>query len=324
MNKRRYMDINDVIEEVDEDKNNNNTNMTKSRSSINKEETNSKIKSRNINIQILRDTTYEVKDLKRGFNKLNKIYNNLVLSKEKNRKKINISSNEKLSFTFRNKSNNLINTLGEKINSKKNDISKINLPILNNPSTIFSKKKLSNNFHNETSSTNAYTNSSKNNIRNAHNLTEKINKFRLGLFSANSTSNSTIIPYLPIERPASNFNFGGNQLWETDNINKINNKISNNISTSLKKKKFSINDKIKLVHIIPSNIYKSHSTENRTENINNIINLKAKFHIFGKDKENESKYNSKLNEFKIISNYIKKNNNIFFKKNSNRSLSLKK
>ena len=48
MNKRRYMDINDVIEEVDEDKNNNNTNMTKSRSSINKEETNSKIKSRNI------------------------------------------------------------------------------------------------------------------------------------------------------------------------------------------------------------------------------------------------------------------------------------
>ena len=111
MNKRRYMDINDVIEEVDEDKNNNNTNMTKSRSSINKEETNSKIKSRNINIQILRDTTYEVKDLKRGFNKLNKIYNNLVISKEKNRKKINISSNEKLSFTFRNKSNNLINTL---------------------------------------------------------------------------------------------------------------------------------------------------------------------------------------------------------------------
>ena len=324
MNKRRYMDINDVIEEVDEDKNNNNTNMTKSRSSINKEETNSKIKSRNINIQILRDTTYEVKDLKRGFNKLNKIYNNLVLSKEKNRKKINNSSNEKLSFTFRNKSNNLINTLGEKINSKKNDISKINLPILNNPSTIFSKKKLSNNFHNETSSTNAYTNSSKNNIRNAHNLTEKINKFRLGLFSANSTSNSTIIPYLPIERPASNFNFGGNQLWETDNINKINNKISNNISTSLKKKKFSMNDKIKLVHIIPSNIYKSHSTENRTENINNIINLKTKFHIFGKGKENESKYNSKLNEFKIISNYIKKNNNIFFKKNSNRSLSLKK
>ena len=318
------MDINDVIEEVDEDKNNNNTNMTKSRISISKEENNSKINSRNINIQIMRDITYEEKDLKREFNKFNQIYNNLALSKEKNRKKINISSNKKISHTFRNKSNNLLNTLGEKNYIKNNDISKISLPILNKPANIYSKKKLSNNFHNESSSTNAYTNSSKNNIKNVHNLTEKINKFRISLLSANSTSNSTIIPYLPIERPASNFNFGGNQLWETDNTNKINYKISNNISTSIKKKKFAMNDKIKLVHIIPSNRYKSRSSEPRADNMNNIINLKTKFHIFGKSIENDSKYNGKLNELKIISNYIKKNNNIFSKKMHYKSLNLNK
>ena len=324
MKKKRYMDINDVIEEVDEDKNNNNTNMTKSRISIGKEENISKIKSRNINIQIMRDTTYEEKDLKREFNKFNQIYNNLALSKEKNRKIINISSNKKISHTFRNKSNNLLNTLGEKNYTKNNDISKISLPLLNKPANIYSKKKLSNNFHNESSSTNAYTNSSKNNIKNIHNLTEKINKFRISLFSANSTSNSTIIPYLPIERPVSNFNFGGNQLWETDNTNKINYKISNNISTSIKKKKFAMNDKIKLVHIIPSNRYKSRSSEHRADNMNNIINLKTKFHIFGKSIENDSKYNGKLNELKIISNYIKKNNNIFSKKMHYKSLNLNK
>lgn len=324
LNKRRYMDINNVIEEVDEDKNNDNTNMTKSRISISKEENNSKIKSRNINIQILRDSTYEVKDLKRELNNFNQIDNSLAMRKEKNRSKINISSKEKLSFTFRKKSNNLVNTLGEKNDSKKNDISKISLPILNNPSTIFPKKKLLNNFHNETSSTNAYTNSSKNNIRNIHNLTEKINKFRISLFSANSISNSTIIPYLPIERPASNFNFGGNQLWETDNINKINKKSANNFSKNIKKNKFLMSDNIKLGNIIPSNQYKSRSSEHRTDNMNNIINLKTKFHRFVKDKENDSKYNNKLNEFEILSNYIKKNNNIIFKKNCNKSLNLKK
>ena len=70
MNKKRYMEINDVIEEVDEDKNN----ITKSRNSNNKEENNSQIKSRNINIKKIKDATYEEKELKKGLNKYTLIY----------------------------------------------------------------------------------------------------------------------------------------------------------------------------------------------------------------------------------------------------------
>ena len=77
------MEINDVIEEVDEDKNN----ITKSRNSNNKEENNSQIKSRNINIKKIKDATYEEKELKKGLNKYNQVYKSLALSKEKNRKK---------------------------------------------------------------------------------------------------------------------------------------------------------------------------------------------------------------------------------------------
>ena len=79
MNKKRYMEINDVIEEVDEDKNN----ITKSRNSNNKEENNSQIKSRNINIKKIKDATYEEKELKKGLNKFNQMHKSLALSKEK-------------------------------------------------------------------------------------------------------------------------------------------------------------------------------------------------------------------------------------------------
>lgn len=34
--------------------------------------------------------------------------------------------------------------------------------------------------------------------------------------------------------------------------------------------------------------------------------------------------NNKLNEFKMMANYINKNNSIFYKKNCNKSLSVKK
>ena len=305
MNKKRYIEIHDVIEEVDEDKNNNNINMIKSRSSINKEENNSKIKSRNINNNIIRNCNYKEKSIKEGFNKFNHIYKRFVLSKEKNRKRINFSRNEKLSFSFKNKPNNKFYSSDEKNNPKNYDISKSNLPLLNNPLTIYLNTKLSQNAHNETSSTNSYTNSTKKNIRNAHNLTEKINKFKKGLFSSNSTSNSTIIPYLPMERPSSNFNLGGNQLWETDNTNKINNQLNKNekiISIGKNKNIFFRNNKTKLIHITTDNQNKSTSSIHKT-NINNFINLKPKFHIFGKGKENENQIYNKLNEYNIMTNY---------------------
>ena len=267
------MEINDVIEEVDEDKNN----ITKSRNSYNKEENNSQIKSRNINIKKIKDATYEEKELKKGLNKHNQMYKSLALSKEKNRKKINIISNEKLSFTFKNISNKIINTPDEKNYQNNYDISKINLPLLNNPSIISSKQNLPKNYHNETPSTSAYTNSTKNTIRNGHNSTEKINKFRLGLYSANTSSNNTIIPFLPIERPVSNFNFGGNQLWETDATNKINNqenKNVNKIENVTNKNKFLRNNKNKFIYIRldNKNKYKSISSEHSDDNMNNIFN----------------------------------------------------
>ena len=320
------MEINDVIEEVDEDKNN----ITKSRNSNNKEENNSQIKSRNINIKKIKDATYEEKELKKGLNKYNQMYKSLALSKEKNRKKINIISNEKLSFTFKNISNKIINTPDENNYQKNYDISKINLPLLNNPSIISSKQNLPKNYHNETPSTSAYTNSTKNTIRNSHNSTEKISKFRLGLYSANTSSNNTIIPFLPIERPVSNFNFGGNQLWETDATNKINNqenKNVNKIENVTNKNKFLRNNKNKFIYIRldNKNKNKSISSEHSDNNMNNIFNLKSKIHLFGKDKENESRFNNnKLNEFKMMANYINKNNSIFYKKNCNKSLSVKK
>lgn len=320
------MEINDVIEEVDEDKNN----ITKSRNSNNKEENNSQIKSRNINIKKIKDATYEEKELKKGLNKYNQMYKSLALSKEKNRKKINIISNEKLSFTFKNISNKIINTPDEKNYQNNYDISKINLPLLNNPSIISSKQNLPKNYHNETPSTSAYTNSTKNTIRNSHNSTEKISKFRLGLYSANTSSNNTIIPFLPIERPVSNFNFGGNQLWETDATNKINNQENKNVNKIVNvtnKNKFLRNNKNKFIYIRldNKNKYKSISSEHRDNNMNNIFNLKSKIYIFGKDKENESRFNNnKLNEFKMMANYINKNNSILYKKNCNKSLSVKK
>ena len=320
------MEINDVIEEVDEDKNN----ITKSRNSNNKEENNSQIKSRNINIKKIKDATYEEKELKKGLNKYNQMYKSLALSKEKNRKKINIISNEKLSFTFKNISNKIINTPDEKNYQNNYDISKINLPLLNNLSIISSKQNLPKNYHNETPSTSAYTNSTKNTIRNSHNSTEKISKFRLGLYSANTSSNNTIIPFLPIERPVSNFNFGGNQLWETDATNKINNqenKNVNKIENVTNKNKFLRNNKNKFIYIRldNKNKYKSISSEHSDNNMNNIFNLKSKIHLFGKDKENESRFNNnKLNEFKMMANYINKNNSTFYKKNCNKSLSVKK
>ena len=89
---------------------------------------------------------------------------------------------------FKNKSNNNESSPIGKQNSKLDYMSKINLPLLYKPQNISSKNKFSNNFINETPSTSAYTNSTKNNLRNDHNLTEQVSKFRIGLFSANSSS----------------------------------------------------------------------------------------------------------------------------------------
>ena len=332
--------MNEIIEEVDEDKNNNNTNQIKN-GKCNKQENNNNLKENNINIKTIKEI--EEKEMKKRFkksNKFNLMYKSIAFSKEKNKNKIDFNENENYNYInkeneFHNKSNNNLDINGVKSNSKIDNISKINLPLLYIPS----KNKLLNNLNNETPSTSAYTNSTKNNLRNDHNLTEQVTKFRIGLFSANSSSNNAIIPILPIKRPVSNFNFGGNQLWEKDDSNKDNKIFNNNNEILIEKeiepnkepkmKNINLNkyfDKNKTRDIFKStdSKYKSTSFNNRFEQISNNINLKSKMTKLTKEKGQDNFFNMKLIEFKKMPSYLNKNSNFFRSRNGNKSHSVKK
>ena len=332
--------MNEIIEEVDEDKNNNNTNQIKN-GKCNKQENNNNLKENNINIKTIKEI--EEKEMKKRFkksNKFNLMYKSIAFSKEKNKNKIDFNENENYNYInkeneFHNKSNNNLDINGVKSNSKIDNISKINLPLLYIPS----KNKLLNNLNNETPSTSAYTNSTKNNLRNDHNLTEQVTKFRIGLFSANSSSNNAIIPILPIKRPVSNFNFGGNQLWEKDDSNK-DNKIFNNNNEILIEKEIEPNKEPKMKNInlnkyfeknktrdifkSTDSKYKSTSFNNRFEQISNNINLKSKMTKLTKEKGQDNFFNMKLIEFKKMPSYLNKNSNFFRSRNGNKSHSVKK
>ena len=336
LNKRRYMEIREVIEEEDEDKNNNNGNKI------------------NNNIKIIKDDKNGENEMKRRFKRSNKfdmMYRSLAVSKEKNRNKININSSEKHDYitnenNFQNRPNYVFSQ--EKLILNPDNNSKINLPLLNIPTKI-SKKNKSNNHNNESPSTSAYTNSAKNNLKNDNNLTEQASKFRIGLFSANSLSNNgPIIPFLPIKRPVSNFNFGGNQLWETDEINdvktKLNQVINNNDIDKISIEKNINNNMKKEIDIKNNNFFKnknnknnifkitdnkckSVSTSNRNENLaNNISNkLKSRLDKLRKEKGTfQGMFNIKLINDKKSSNIFNKNNHIFPIKNGNRNHSVKK
>ena len=332
--------MNEIIEEVDEDKNNNNANQIKN-GKCNKQENNNNLKENNINIKTIKEI--EEKEMKKRFkksNKFNLMYKSIAFSKEKNKNKIDFNENENYNYInkeneFHNKSNNNLDINGVKSNSKIDNISKINLPLLYIPS----KNKLLNNINNETPSTSAYTNSTKNNLRNDHNLTEQVTKFRIGLFSANSSSNNAIIPILPIKRPVSNFNFGGNQLWEKDDSNKDNKIFNNNNEILIEKeiepnkepkmKNINLNkyfDKNKTRDIFKStdSKYKSTSFNNRFEQISNNINLKSKMTKLTKEKGQDNFFNMKLIEFKKMPSYLNKNSNFFRSRNGNKSHSVKK
>ena len=336
LNKRRYIAVHEIIEEEDEDKNNN-TNLMKSKKS-NKED-------KNVNIKVVKDDKIEEKEIKKGFQKINRfnqMYKSLALSKEKNRNRITISSNENYIYDsnvneLKSNKNNSLFTPNDKNISKTDNKCKNSLPLLNNPSNLSSKNRISNNYNNDTPSTSAYTNSTKNNnIRNDHNLTEQVSKFRIGLFSANSSSNNNaIIPILPIKRPVSNFNFGGNQLWETDDGNKdikkdknfetiLNKEINLNkkpIIQNYNKNKFLKNNKLKNIFKSSDYKYKSYSSDTRGENLTNNINLKTKLYKYLKDENN---FNKKLIDYKKMANQLNKSNNFFLKRNGSKCNSVKK
>lgn len=170
------------------------------------------------------------------------------------------------------------------------------------------------NFNEDTpsASTMAYSkkyNSINNNLTEDHN-----NKYRVGLFSAfsNSNNNNVIIPLLPMQRPLSNFNLGGTQLWENmdnKNINKdingikmehnsnnnikINNNLIKNINLIIRNKKSNdIRHKIGTAPGLKRNQYNNYpSTYNEKENNfwngnNNLLmsNYCPKFHQIKIDK----------------------------------------
>lgn len=97
-------------------------------------------------------------------------------------------------------------------------------------------------------STFAFTKNYNSKLINKQNLTEdQNNKIRIGLLSAVSNSNNNMItPLIPIQRPLSNFNFGGGQFWENINNNQkmnneknkedVNKKIVSNINIVERKK----------------------------------------------------------------------------------------
>lgn len=146
------------------------------------------------------------------------------------------SNNNHLGLMLKNNRNKNINIDNiEYLNLKKSQ------PLINHRNTSRSKannklrviKNINNNNNNLvnsiTNDTSAFTHSIKKTFSGLKSNTEDLSKFRMGLFSAGSTPNSNImIPIIPIWRPASNFNFGGGQLWNTienknQNIN-LNNK----------------------------------------------------------------------------------------------------
>ena len=118
---------------------------------------------------------------------------------------------------------------------------------------------------------------------NKNNDKNDLNKFRIGLLSAGSSSyNSVIIPILPFRRPSTNFNFSGEQLWNNTgdtNTNLINN---NNIKNDYYDNKIDEKE--------DSIIFKNNNNLNGVFNINKYIINNNKY----KDKFSDSKNNDKI------------------------------
>ena len=284
---------------------------------------------------------------------MNKVNNNMYKSisenmRENKRKKLNTPISEKHNYRTKenivdiNKYNNYSpNSLRDKLllnykNKAKFELPSLNAAINKSPeiNNIFSKNKLMNNNSNESPSTSAFTNSTKKNI-NGQNLTEQMSKYRMGLLSANSSlnNNNPIIPMLPIKRPVSNFNFGGNQLWENDNNKNSQKDINNKIILDFKNANKSPNQLNKNITIKNRNITKSSDIKRKYTNSlksdinsdelnNNNNNIIPKLH---KIKIEKGMMNNKFMDiFKNNPLIDNKNHHIFNMKLGIKSFSVKK
>ena len=246
--KRRNF-INEIIEEEDEDKNKE------------KETKREKNKNRHNN---------------KNINKNNKLKENIIIDEKQQKPKLIWSNSKFTKKTYENlfykktfdkyvpireqlisenKTSNNNEILPDLVTQNHNNLddnkitSKNNLRSKSIDKQIPQKNKnvnINNNIINSTNDTSAFTHSSKKysspRAVYAHNYTEDLSNFRMGLFSAGSScNNNVIIPIMPFRRPVSNFNFGVGQLWNNFENNNNNNK--ENAEEKSKEKTKTINEK---------------------------------------------------------------------------------
>ena len=188
-------------------------------------------------------------------------------------------------------------------NNKNNSEEFNNIQNVNKANIYNQKSNIKNDDTPSSGSTFAYSKKYNSNSLNNQNMTEDHNnKFRMGLLSAfpNSNNNNIIIPFLPIQRPLSNFNLGGGQLWENiDNINKNN---INNIKIEQNDKQTNLNKKI-----INNNINivdKNRINNDLRPKVGTAPGQKREFNYFSNnDKEKIKLSKNYSNIFSNMSNY---------------------
>ena len=182
-------------------------------------------------------------------------YNKIGINQNHNPLKDPFKKDQKCISAFDSMLNNNKNTTDE-FNSMKN----ISKPLIHNQKKIVKIY----NFSDDTpsASTLAYSKKYNSNSTNNQNMTEDHNnKFRLGLFSALSNSNNNIIiPIIPMQRPLSNFNLGGGQLWENMENQKKN--IVNSVKIEQNNKQLNLNKKL----IDNINIFEKNKISNEMRN----------------------------------------------------------
>ena len=193
--------------------------------------------------------------------------------------------------------------------SNQNQKNNIYLPEINTINLLKQNLNINNNLDTQSTTNESKKNSNSNN-------TDEYSKDRIDLMSAkfktnlniNSASSNIIIPMIPLRRPNSNFNFGGNLLWEK--MDNLNNKILN--TEIIEKNNYN-----------SRNIHNSNSLErgkiSTTPLINNTVKLhkikieKGMMNIKFADNINKKFYNFELNEYYL-------NNNNLYNKNSFKKL----
>ena len=234
------------------------------------------------NLSLKEKITKEKNNKENGFlpelnakNRKNRIINKNSLNEKNNSKKLS---------TF--KSKTIFEDKMKYFKSKSISTDKINLNNNNEDMNmnINLNKNSKNVLINCSPSTSAYTNSTKKiNTNKTNNLTDDLSKFRIGLLSAGTSSyNNVIIPMLSLRRPVSNFNFGGDKLW--NNIGDVNINNMNILDKGNEIKEKNVKNENNLNEKEESVVFKN--------NINNLNGIFNNNNILYKNQKYNGKYDS--------------------------------